>query len=236
MSEHFLSRITLSPPTAELSALAQLALSNLYHAHQLVWRFFPQLADSRGRRATGKAAAAPFLFRHEEIQRRHCFYIVSTTPPQPDELLWHCETKPYAPQITNGDRLAFTVRVNPTITVAGKRHDLVAHRKKPLIDQYGKYGWTAHISQAELLWQVADEWMNRRGEQNGFALEREQLVVNDYVKQVFHGRNNHQITLGVLNLRGLLTVTDTERFQQVLLNGIGRAQGFGMGLMLVRRV
>jgi CRISPR system Cascade subunit CasE len=41
--------------------------------------------------------------------------------------------------------------------------------------------------------------------------------------------------LGLLDLRGILTVDDPTRFIERLAQGFGRARAFGCGLMLIRR-
>jgi CRISPR system Cascade subunit CasE len=40
----------------------------------------------------------------------------------------------------------------------------------------------------------------------------------------------------VLDINGVLTVKDPERFLVALASGFGRARAFGYGLMLIRRV
>jgi CRISPR system Cascade subunit CasE len=38
-----------------------------------------------------------------------------------------------------------------------------------------------------------------------------------------------------MDFRGILTVTDTEKFTDTLMQGLGKAKAFGCGLMLIRR-
>jgi CRISPR system Cascade subunit CasE len=44
------------------------------------------------------------------------------------------------------------------------------------------------------------------------------------------------IRIGVLDLEGVLVVSDPARFCHCLAQGFGRAKAFGCGLMLIRRV
>ena len=52
----------------------------------------------------------------------------------------------------------------------------------------------------------------------------------------YKARGKRLIEYSTLDFAGILEVTDPERFQNTLFNGIGPAKGFGCGLLLVRRV
>ncbi len=240
----YLSRIKLEPKSPELSELAKLALGDIYREHQLVWRFFPDMKDHGDRRPKAEKGTeglpknredAPFLYRREGEGSHSYFYIVSKARPQPDSLLWQCDTKDYDPQLAEGDRLAFTLRANPTQVYDGKRYDLVAHRKKQLTTEQGE-SWKSRISQSEILMQVAEEWLTKRAKNYGYEINAESLIVEGYQRLNFQSKDRREIVLGALDVRGELAVSRPDDFRNALLGGIGRAQGFGMGLMLVRRV
>src|SRR5699024_1292613 len=84
-----------------------------YGAHQLLWRLFPSHDGPR-----------PFLFR-QELEREQVqngaarglplFYVLSEKQPAPVAGVLNVESKPFAPSLTAGDKLAFKLRANPTI-------------------------------------------------------------------------------------------------------------------------
>ncbi len=76
-------------------------------AHRLVWSLF-STADAR----------RDFLYR--EIASGE-FLIVSAREPVDPAGLWRLETKPYAPALTEGRRLAFSLRANPALRVRSQR-------------------------------------------------------------------------------------------------------------------
>jgi CRISPR system Cascade subunit CasE len=48
----------------------------------------------------------------------------------------------------------------------------------------------------------------------------------------FYGRAK----MSLLDITGVLTVTDASKFHETLLHGIGHGKAFGCGLLMVRRV
>ena len=85
--------------------------------------------------------------------------------------------------------------------------------------------------------QAGVEWLQRRAEASGFAIEPDQVRIDGYRSHHhYKARGKQPIKYSTLDFAGILEVTDPERFQDTLFNGIGPAKGFGCGLLLVRRV
>jgi CRISPR system Cascade subunit CasE len=199
-----------------------LKIKNLEDVHHLVWKFFPGV--QRGER--------PFLYRYELEQGRPCFYVVSETVPVAWQG-WSLEHKAYAPQLSAGDMLYFSARINPIVSVEGKRHDAVAYFKTQNPD------WQK-LPPQELKHSVLATWLERRAEANGFSIIPNQIRVHDYEQHDFHkgrgrGKGSHNIRLSVATLEGSLTVTDPEAFNRLLTTGLGHAKAYGCGMFLVRR-
>jgi CRISPR system Cascade subunit CasE len=80
---------------------------------------------------------------------------------------------------------------------------------------------------------AARAWLDRQGNAHGFAVN--QMVSLGYeTLRIAHGEA--PIQLGVVDLEGLLTVTDPQAFFSALGRGFGRARAFGCGLMLIAPV
>ncbi|MFN5676629.1 MAG: type I-E CRISPR-associated protein Cas6/Cse3/CasE, partial [Roseiflexaceae bacterium] len=87
------------------------------------------------------------------------------------------------------------------------------------------------------------EWLVRKGEQAGFELMRDPFAVDGYAVTVVDERQEHgqrrngnsidKLTHAAVRYDGVLTVTDTIKFQDALRNGIGPAKAYGFGLMSV---
>ena len=114
----------------------------------------------------------------------------------------------------------------------GKQHDVVMDRLFRL--PKGERGPERQAAIKDAAW----SWLTDQGGRHGFRVpERETLSVDGY-DQVRVPRNNGQkpVQFSVLDIEGRLVVTEPERFVEALSAGLGKAKGFGCGLMLVRRL
>lgn len=223
----YLSRLRLrrDPSTRALSALLdpeERGKATDAH-HRLIWSAFADAPDRR----------RDFLWRAEG---KGSFLTLSARPPAPSDLFEPPEVKDFAPALASGDRLAFRLRANATRTVKtdkprGARVDLVMHALHPMPPGARA---EARMTAAQ---EVGAEWFARQGAEAGFAPEPE-ATVEDY--SVFAlpghaGRRKGQPQYGVLDMTGVIRLTDPAAFLRKLAQGFGRARAFGCGLMLIRR-
>lgn len=211
-------------PTAALGALlrAQDAATKVVSSHHLIWTLF---GDSPSR-------IRDFLWREHEPGS---FFLLSQREPQDTRGLFSLRpAKEFAPQLRTGDQLTFDVRVNATVSrgggpgVRGKRCDIVMDAI------YSSEGKDRARVRAGVLHRVASEWMARQGVTGGFGLDG--LEVAGYTAlQLPRKRQQPAATVGVLDLRGQLSVREPAAFHTTLASGIGRSKAFGCGLMLIRR-
>ncbi|EQD57822.1 CRISPR-associated Cse3 family protein [mine drainage metagenome] len=166
------------------------------------------------------------------------FYVLSRRQPQDQAGLWRVESKKYKPDIHASDRLSFKLRVNPTVARPNakgensKRHDVVMDAKKQM-------GWkelpdNSRPTLAHVAYEAGACWLRDREERLGCTVANDSLRVDGYRTWRQHGRKN--IELSTLDFDGDLVVNDQPRFLEALLLGVGRAKGFGCGLLLVRRL
>lgn len=227
----YLSRLNLSrdPATQALKGLLNPEDGGARQDahHRLIWSCF----------AGDPAASRDFLWRTEG---RGQFLILSPRPPATSPLFDPPEVKEFAPDLREGDRLAFTLRANATRTEKTgtlssggkekKRHiDLVMDAIHPL----KKGRAEARMAAAQ---GVAESWLAKQGERAGFVpLD---VTAGDYSVTALpgsRGRRANQPQFGILDLTGTLRVTDPASFLAALAQGFGRAKAFGCGLMLIRR-
>jgi CRISPR system Cascade subunit CasE len=132
------------------------------------------------------------------------------------------ETKDYSKFLSNikkGDKLRFRITANPTVCVGSENK--------------GERGKVTACGTVEF----QKKWLIEKSAKNGFALADNSFDVVQVKWQKFHKRNNKNVvSLLAVSYEGVLEVTDTEMFNSALVNGIGRAKAYGMGLMTVMRV
>jgi len=86
-----------------------------------------------------------------------------------------------------------------------------------------------------------EAWLTDKGEKNGFIVTRDEE--KERLKFQAEGYRWHALPqkgksagFSSVDFEGEIEVTDSERFGNALITGIGPAKGFGCGLMLVRRI
>ncbi len=185
--------------------------------HRLLWTLF---ADREDR-------TRDFLWREEG---KGSFLILSERPPAPSELFASVDSKPFDPDLGQGDRLRFALRANATRSKDKKRVDVVMD---------ALYALPA-AERAERRMDVATSegsaWMQRQGAQHGFSVLA--CVARDYsvhALPAYRGPRDKQPQFGILDLEGELQITDPAAFVSAVGKGFGRAKAFGCGLMLLRR-
>jgi CRISPR system Cascade subunit CasE len=232
-------------PGAEREAAMQWA-QNSYGDHQWLWRFF----------SAAPGTERDFLFRRRDGERSMPgFYVVSARKPQTFTESWQVKSRDYDPQLQEGQRLAFELRINPVVThtVNGKsrRDDVVMLEKKRLLEERGLKHWRdwsnddqAKPSLYNLVQSKCLDWLERRAERAGFHIPSSEVYseqgvgnvkavrVDGYVQ---HRVERRGIRFSTVDCIGELQVTNAIAFRQTLFGGLGHAKAFGCGLLLVRR-
>ncbi len=158
-------------------------------------------------------------------------YIVSPEPPLASELSARFETelvgvrtkdyRTFVSRIEEGGCWRFRLKANPV------RRVLVDKGRRPHSGIVGSV--QGHVTVSQQL-----DWLASRTEVHGFVLlnDASDVVVSHRSREVFR-RGEKNVTLSTAQFDGILRVEDAARFRQTLGFGIGRAKGFGCGLMTI---
>lgn len=241
---HYLTRAVLDRNAPEHALRPLLDPTNTGAAfdahHRLMWTLFPDHDAKRD-----------FLWRADDKGK---FLVMSARAPQQSSLFEPLESKPFAPVLAEGDRLAFVLRTNATrdrrsgplddISPGTRRRprkdrrvDIVMHMMREQGIQAGTSGPESRAARRmKLAEEAARAWFARQAGRRGFSVSESEIEVEDYRVGRLKRPRGKEATFGVLDLRGLLTVCEPELFTSALFAGFGRAKAYGCGLMLVRRV
>ncbi len=226
----YFSCISANPSMIDPKHLAELVCTDGYCEHQYLWSLFNR--DPNAKR--------DFLFRREQVNGWPRFYMISGRQPDKLDGVWNIERKEYKPKLQVGQKLAFSIRVNPVITRIDddgkkKRHDVVMNLKKQT--NYQVLSRKERPPLIQLVEQAGLEWLSKRAAKHGFSFEPKAVRIDSYNKiRTGKKRGNTSIRYSTLDFNGLLTVTDTVLFENALFKGIGPAKAFGCGLLLIRRI
>ena len=223
----YISRVPLN--LARISA--RQLVSSPYRMHAAVESAFPP-GSSR------ESDEGRILWRVDSLGQDHGTWLYVTSPDRPDlthvveQAGWplhvEWETKDYTPlldRIAKGQHWRFKLRANP---VRKAREDKGRrHRTDGIV---GKV--QGHVTVSQQM-----KWLLDRAESHGFAVlgaedGQPRLVVRDRHKEEFR-RAGSTVTLTTAVFEGCLEVTDAELLRHALCHGIGRAKGFGCGLMTI---
>lgn len=218
----YLSDINLGKAEADSPEVWQ-ALGDGYFEHRLLWNLF----------SDGPERRRDFLYRRLDTHR---ILAVSVRPPQAARG-W-VRTRPYEPKLSAGQRLVFSLRVNPVVSRRDDdkrqhRHDVVMEAKKQLERQgVPKEKWP---QPAELAREAGLAWLASRTAQAGFKAEPREVLVEGYAQHRLDSpRKGRAAQFSSLDVSGLLTVEDPVLFRDALFNGLGPAKAYGCGLLLIK--
>jgi len=224
----YFSRVELRHDMSTASLIGQLMSGNTYAAHQMLWKLFPD----------DPATKRDFLFRQEVKERWPIFYLVSRRKPQMTDIFSEVLCKEYKPVLRAGEQLAFTLRANPVVArkKEGRKHS-VKHDVWMDAKREGRtQGLEGDRLQSFITGQVK-QWLLLRGAEKGFSVLPEDVELQGYQQhQVYKKKVGKPIKYSSVDFQGVMTVDDPDTLQKVLFDGIGKAKGFGCGLMLIRRI
>ncbi|OBP13646.1 type I-E CRISPR-associated protein Cas6/Cse3/CasE [Rheinheimera sp. SA_1] len=232
----YLSRVRFWPNSAAHQALISVQQKGSYASHQLLWQLFTEQADRN------------FLFREDQAsglvgsQGMPEYLVLSTTAPAQLSELFQVQTKKFEPRLVVGERLAFRLRANPTVSYKGgssdssrgQRHDVMMHARKTaqasgIVD---KQQLQQQMNQAAIDWLTCE----KRSAKLGVRFEVQPTIIASSQHKTRKKSQSQLISYSAVDYEGVLTVNEPELFLTQVALGLGRAKAFGCGLMLIRRV
>ncbi|NJB67905.1 CRISPR system Cascade subunit CasE [Desulfobaculum xiamenense] len=232
----YMSRIVFDPRA--------LIRNHLYDEHQALWKVF----------SDGPERRRDFLFRRIETDGARgagagdvAYLAVSKRPPVESGLIRRVDVKEYAPRVDAGERVLFSLRVNPVRKIHDEngrqvRYDIVQDLRMRMMSE--GVAKDKLPTRQELAEEAIEAWLAQRSAGFGFDVERAEgwrgagmnLVVERYEYDTFRKpKGGGRVTVATVDLRGFATVTDPEALTRALYEGIGPAKAFGCGLLLIRR-
>lgn len=220
----FISKIEFDARTVAQHGLYGQRGAGLYAGHQELWALFSDSPDRQ----------RDFLYRQNGPTS---FLTVSAREPADRPFVRRLVVKPYRVRLAAGERVAFSLRLNPVI----KRRD--GRGRQVRVDLVQNERWRLRhegVASADmprrtaLAQNILPGWLARHD--TGLDVEPSTLLVESYGQGRFrHPSSGQLVTLACLDVQGRGEVRNPETLVQALYKGVGCAKGFGFGLLLVRR-
>ena len=217
-----------------------------YELHRTLWKGFKGLKEGEQEKR--------FLYRHNEEESHHSILLQSVTEPDWSFLANESEgvlasTRPYHPEkIPLQQPLRFMLRANPVVSRkypdGRSRRIVIGSDRKRMKELMGVSTLEEVPTREELL----TTWLRNQGDRGGFRLEevsegRSSRTLCDVgpnrdiiLRKPQQRESKERITITTVDFTGILSVTDPKLFADTIRHGIGRARGFGCGLLSVARV
>lgn len=200
----YLSKVHITPEKS----------GNAYELHRALWQLFPDRPDD----------SRSFLFRVESLSRHSGAQILlqSEYEPVPGSTDARClASKPVNFRFAQDQQFRFRLRCNPVKAVKDDRKGMVTRNGTT----YTRSLRVPLINETE-----QQHWLERKLEQVGAQLQ----LVNVIQEAPLYFRKNREKRSGKIQpvlFEGVLLVREHQSFYQAVIDGIGPAKSFGMGLL-----
>jgi len=195
--------------------VARMGLTGLYEWHKLSWSLFPE------KNANDKR---DFITRLD-MSANECEFIVLSEckSVKPDWCaLENWKIKEVEEKFFQQQQYLFKANVNPVIALC--KRDPKGNPKK-------RGSYYAILKKEEL-----QEWLMEKGEKNGFRiLDEPELEIAAPIFNKLYKKKNEGVIVGV-EFKGALQVIDQNKFIRIAKEGIGRARGFGFGMLVIKPI
>ena len=225
---NWLARLEVDAETIRASGISE----DVYAWHKLLWECYPGQPDAR----------RDFLTRIDQLEGSYRFWVLAKKKPVRPQ--W-CPAdgfglKEISPSFLSHQYYAFDLRANPVKSVVQRDSDgqafLKANGKRksgkrvPLVKPDELRTWLDHKGEVRCRDQKTGQ--DIPGGFRIFETEDRPLEISPMIESHFRKKGQSAYHGGV-QFRGILEVTDRDKFIETYQSGIGSAKGFGFGLLLL---
>ena len=160
------------------------------------------------------------LYRTNMVQNKLCIYLYADRPAE------------RIPENCSVQQRDITSWLNTMETGQLWSFDLIAAPTKKVASEGKKNSQRRILRQP----QERQEWLERKAEQNGFAIVQVQEQEQLHVSGRHHADKGGVMYHDAYHYQGVLQITDADAFRKAMQNGIGSGKAYGFGMMMVKRL
>jgi CRISPR system Cascade subunit CasE len=188
-----------------------LRIKDAYSLHRVVYSLYEDVRNDLQKK-TSVASGILYADQGGDVRGRRILMLANRKPSATvDGKHGTVLSKPIPQDFLDYGQYQFKVIVNPTRRDSASRR-LIAVRGREAI---GKW----FVERANTSW--------------GFAVDPSSIQINAIDVLRFKDKQQRDVTIGQAHVQGLLRITDKDRFSQSFNQGIGRARGYGCGLLQI---
>lgn len=230
---HF-TRATLrtGQSTSSLAAFLAASSGSIGRGHHLVWSLF----EDHGR-------ARPFVYRGLGASASDGYLIYSDVAPQDRHSLWQIEHREFRlpDTLQVGDRVLWSVRVNPVIKSGGKKHDVALRTWREWCDAHPSAEPGERPSVEDFARTAVPAWLVPRLARHGLSADPAAMVVQAHRREQFLKDPNaprdraNDVVVWMSDVGGVGEVACPVTLRETIRRGVGGAGAYGCGMLLLRR-
>ncbi len=226
------AKLRTGPGASSLAAFLAASSDSIGRGHHLVWSLF----EDHGR-------VRPFVYRGLGANASAGYLLYSTTAPRDPHHLWDLECRDFklADTLRAGDRVQWSIRVNPVVKSGGKKHDVALRAWREWCGATPSAGPGERPSVEDLARAAVPRWLAPRLERHGLSVDPTAMTLEAHRRERFlkdpkapKDRHN-DVVVWMSDVAGLGEVTDPEALREALRTGVGGAGAYGCGMLLLRR-
>ena len=229
------ARLRTGPGASSLAAFLASASGRIGHGHHLVWSLFGNCDGNR-----------PFVYRvcrDRGAAVPDSYLLYSTVAPEDRHNLWDLERRTFGlpDALRAGDRVLWSIRVNPVVKSDGKKHDVVGRALREWQAAYPNASPEERPRVDDLARTMVPRWLAPRLEQRGLLAAPDVMTVECHRRERFLKSPNEikaprePVVISMSDVAGLGEITDPAALREALSTGIGGAGAYGCGMLLLRR-
>ena len=180
-----------------------------YALHKVVYGLFEDIRSEEEKK-NGENSGILYADKGGNFRER-IILILSNRKPHQTPQFGKVESIGIIQDFINHEKYAFEVTINPS------KRENQSRKIIPLRNSLDIKKW--FLEKAPKSW--------------GFEAIEQSLEVSNLNVQSFE-KSGHKVTNGMATIKGELKVTDSEKFHNSFLKGIGRGRSFGLGLLQIR--
>lgn len=227
------AKLRMGGGASSLAAFLAASSDSIGRGHHLVWSLF----EDHGR-------VRPFVYRGLGANASDGYLLYSTVAPRDRHDLWDIESRGFRlpDELKAGDRVQWSIRVNPTIKSGGKKHDVALRAWREWCDANPSAQPDGRPSVENVARRVVPYWLAQRLAARGLTADPDTMSLDAHRRERFlkdpkrpMDRNN-DVVVWISDVAGIGEVTDPAALREALRAGVGGAGAYGCGMLLLRHI
>lgn len=216
---------------SSLAAFLAASSGRIGRGHHLLWSLFGDHGRDR-----------PFVYRNLGASALDGYLLYSTTPPQDQHNLWELDVRTFdlPDQLQAGDRILWSIRVNPVLKNQGKKHNVALRAWREWCNANPAAAPEDRPTVEDFARKTVPAWLAPRLDRHGLQAKPDEMRLEAHRRERFlkspdEEDQSRPVVVWTADVSGIGQVTQPAALRDALRNGIGPGGAYGCGMLLLKR-